>query len=63
MLRETALEAGHRIASYPEKNEIMGSVDRSSSTLIPLLNIVFLLLLIRGAWMITVQPFELEIVS
>lgn len=38
------------------KNDIMGSVDKSNSTIIPLLNV-----LIRGAWLITVQPFELEI--
>lgn len=57
MLKDTALEVGPRT----EKKEITGSADKSNSTTIPLLNVVFFLL-IRGAWLITVQSFELEIV-
>lgn len=34
--------------------------DKSNPTTILLLNVVFLLVLIRWAWLITVQPFELE---
>lgn len=55
------LVVGHRIMSCPgEMKPWAQYTDKSNPTTILLLNVVFLLVLIRWAWLINVQPFELE---
>lgn len=51
----------HRIISCPREMKPWAQyTDKSNSTTIVLLHVVFLLVLIRGVWLITVQPFEFE---